>query len=77
MTTAAGPAPGPFDPPAATDAGTAGHDRAATHLVLRNDRAEHSLWPAHLETPGGWRQVRGPSSYEECAAHIERAAATP
>ncbi|MDQ8703724.1 MbtH family NRPS accessory protein [Streptomyces sp. LHD-70] len=65
---ASGPAPGPFDQPAGEQA------QAPTHLVLRNTRAEHSLWPAHTPAPEGWLVVHGPASYEECAAAIECAA---
>ncbi|MDI3385099.1 MbtH family NRPS accessory protein [Streptomyces sp. B-S-A8] len=62
--------PGPFDQP------TGERGQAPTHLVLRNMRAEHSLWPAHTPGPEGWRVTHGPAPYEECAAHIEGAAAT-
>jgi uncharacterized protein YbdZ (MbtH family) len=69
MTTAAGPAPGPFDPPAAA------HAEAPTHLVLENTRTERSLWPAHTAAPDGWHAAHGPAPYEECTAHLERTAA--
>ncbi|MFM9371357.1 MbtH family NRPS accessory protein [Streptomyces sp. Da 82-17] len=65
MTTAAGP----FDAPSDEQA------QASTHLVLRNTRAEHSLWPAHTPAPAGWRPVHGPAPYEECTRYVDADAA--
>ncbi|AJE87381.1 MbtH-like protein [Streptomyces albus] len=42
------------------------------YAVLVNDENQHSLWPAHLDVPGGWRQMFGPAEREECMAYVER-----
>ncbi|GAA2069376.1 MbtH family protein [Streptomyces albiaxialis] len=41
-------------------------------LVLVNSENQHSIWPAHLPTPGGWTQVHGPAPRQECLAYVER-----
>jgi MbtH protein len=52
-------------------------------LVLVNDRAQRSLWPAQLDVPGGWRAEHGPGPRAACLDHIDatwtdpRPAATP
>ncbi|MEV7414432.1 MbtH family protein [Streptomyces sp. NPDC089919] len=40
-------------------------------LVLANDEEQHSLWPAHIAVPAGWRTVHGVDSRAACLAHIE------
>ena len=69
MTAAPASAPGPFDRPAGEQA------HHPTHMVLRNNRDEHSLWPAHIPAPEGWHLVHGPAPYEQCTAHLEAGAA--
>ncbi|MET8014723.1 MbtH family protein [Streptomyces sp. NPDC005271] len=32
-------------------------DPEGTYLVLVNDEGQHSLWPAFVEVPEGWRTV--------------------
>lgn len=54
--------PGPFDPTGSPD---------ATHLILGNDRGEHSLWPVFLEVPAGWHKIAGPAPYERCEELLE------
>ncbi|MEU3461057.1 MbtH family protein [Streptomyces sp. NPDC006733] len=56
----------PFD--ADPDSGRAA---GPTHLVLRNAAGEYSLWPAFAQVPGGWTQVYGPDSHDNCSAHVE------
>ena len=46
-------------------------DENASYLVLVNDENQHSLWPADIEVPDGWRTMFGPSSRQECVAYVE------
>lgn len=41
-----------------------------TYLVLANDENQHSLWPAFIEVPAGWRTVCPESDRETCLAYI-------
>ncbi|MFJ2766649.1 MbtH family protein [Streptomyces sp. NPDC087300] len=41
------------------------------YLVLVNDEEQHSLWPAAIEVPAGWRTAYGEDSRAACLAHIE------
>ncbi|MFR9728397.1 MbtH family protein [Saccharopolyspora sp. MS10] len=45
-------------------------DESASFAVLRNDRAQHSLWPGALPGPDGWHQVFGPASRAECEEYV-------
>ncbi|MFF7176813.1 MbtH family protein [Streptomyces pseudovenezuelae] len=47
-------------------------DDDADYLVLVNDENQHSIWPAHLPVPGGWRTVHGPEPRQECLAYVDR-----
>jgi MbtH protein len=47
-------------------------DDQGSYLVLCNEIGQHSLWPAELAVPGGWRTVSGPDSRSACLDHIER-----
>ncbi|MFI9362461.1 MbtH family protein [Kitasatospora sp. NPDC053057] len=40
-------------------------------LVLVNDENQHSLWPAFLEVPAGWRISHAEDSRQSCLDHIE------
>jgi len=40
-------------------------------LVLVNDENQHSLWPAFVPVPAGWRRVHGESDRQSCLDHIE------
>jgi MbtH protein len=46
-------------------------DENASYLVLVNDENQHSLWPADIDVPEGWRTVFGSSSRPECLAYVE------
>ncbi|ACU72352.1 MbtH domain protein [Catenulispora acidiphila DSM 44928] len=46
-------------------------DPEGTFLVLVNDEEQHSLWPAHLDVPAGWRGVHGSDTREACLAYVE------
>ncbi|MGC4888458.1 MbtH family protein [Micromonospora sp. NBC_01392] len=43
----------------------------ATYLVLVNEENQHSLWPADVDVPEGWRTVVEASSRQECLAYVE------
>lgn len=47
-------------------------DEAGQFVVLVNDEGQHSLWPAHLEIPGGWRTSGPEGSRQECLDAIEK-----
>ncbi|MET7370758.1 MbtH family protein [Streptomyces sp. NPDC005566] len=47
-------------------------DAEGRFLVLVNDENQHSLWPAPLQEPPGWRQVYGPGERQDCLDVIER-----
>jgi MbtH protein len=46
-------------------------DPEGTFLVLVNAEEQHSLWPAHLDVPAGWRTVHGGDTREACLAYVE------
>ena len=46
-------------------------DEAGTFYVLINDEDQHSLWPASIEKPAGWRVVFGEDSRANCLTYIE------
>jgi uncharacterized protein YbdZ (MbtH family) len=46
-------------------------DENGTYLVLVNDENQHSLWPAGIDVPAGWRVVLGASGRAECLAYVE------
>lgn len=41
-------------------------------LVLVNGENQHSLWPAEIEVPAGWRTVFGEAGREPCLDYITR-----
>ncbi|MGA4837511.1 MbtH family protein [Streptomyces sp. G45] len=47
-------------------------DEQAVFLVLVNEENQHSLWPASLDVPAGWRTTHGPATRQECLDHVER-----
>jgi uncharacterized protein YbdZ (MbtH family) len=47
-------------------------DEAGQFLVLTNDRAQRSLWPANLEVPAGWAVAHGPATRAGCLAEVEQ-----
>ncbi|MDG6110026.1 MbtH family protein [Dactylosporangium aurantiacum] len=42
------------------------------YCVLVNDEEQHSLWPADLDVPAGWRVVFDGGDHDECVAYVER-----
>jgi MbtH protein len=47
-------------------------DPDGSFFVLVNDEGQHSLWPAFLDAPAGWRVVYGEDGRQECVDFIER-----
>lgn len=41
------------------------------YVVLQNDEAQYSLWPAAIAIPTGWETVFGPSPKAVCQEYIE------
>ncbi|GAA0247650.1 mycobactin NRPS accessory protein MbtH [Saccharothrix mutabilis subsp. mutabilis] len=46
-------------------------DESGRFCVLVNDEEQHSLWPAFLQVPAGWRVVFGEQSRAACLAYVE------
>jgi len=46
-------------------------DPDGTYLVLINDEAQYSLWPAFAEVPAGWRVVHSEDTRQTCLDYIE------
>ncbi|HLU54758.1 MAG TPA: MbtH family protein [Pseudonocardia sp.] len=47
-------------------------DPNGTFHVLVNDEGQHSLWPAFVPVPAGWRVALADAGRQECLDHIER-----
>ncbi|MFJ5228431.1 MbtH family protein [Kitasatospora sp. NPDC088391] len=47
-------------------------DESGRFLVLVNAEAQYSLWPAHLDVPGGWERTGPEGSRQECLDVVER-----
>ncbi|MFB6889991.1 MbtH family protein [Kitasatospora sp. NPDC056327] len=45
-------------------------DPGADYLVLVDQDGRHSLWPAVIAVPAGWRTTHGPAGREDCLAHV-------
>lgn len=46
-------------------------DDTATFYVLTNDEEQHSLWPALVDLPAGWRVVFGADARTNCLAYVD------
>lgn len=46
-------------------------DEDGRYLVLVNHERQHSLWPADIEVPAGWRTTFGPTTRRDCLDHVE------
>ncbi|TDD03913.1 MbtH family protein [Nonomuraea deserti] len=46
-------------------------DENGSYLVLVNDENQHSLWPAGIDVPAGWRVVLEESPRAACLSYIE------
>jgi MbtH protein len=40
------------------------------YQVVMNDEEQYSIWPNHLDMPGGWRPIGFESDKESCLQHI-------
>ncbi|WP_328324543.1 MULTISPECIES: MbtH family protein [unclassified Streptomyces] len=47
-------------------------DADATYLVLVNDEAQYSLWPAFADVPAGWTVAHPEDSRQACVEYVER-----
>lgn len=47
-------------------------DDSTEHLVVVNAEEQHSLWPAFIDVPGGWRAAYGPASRQSCLDYVSR-----
>ncbi|MEU1016009.1 MbtH family protein [Streptomyces sp. NPDC005900] len=45
-------------------------DAEGTYLVLVNDEGQHSLWPAFVEIPSGWRTALGESTRDAALEYV-------
>jgi MbtH protein len=43
-----------------------------TYVVMVNDQAQYSIWPADRELPLGWREAGFSGTREACLAYIEQ-----
>jgi MbtH protein len=46
-------------------------DPDSHYLVLVNDEDQHSLWPAYLDAPPGWRIAFGSADRAACLTYVE------
>lgn len=44
----------------------------ALYYVVVNHEDQHSVWPAHRETPAGWITQGQAQSKEDCLEYIEK-----
>ena len=47
-------------------------DDERSYLVLVNAENQHSLWPADIAVPEGWRIGHDAASRAECLEYVER-----
>jgi uncharacterized protein YbdZ (MbtH family) len=47
-------------------------DDNGSFFVLVNDEEQHSLWPAFVDAPAGWRVVFGEAERAACLDYIEQ-----
>lgn len=47
-------------------------DPDGTFVVLVNDEEQHSLWPASIDVPAGWRTVHEPGTRDACLEYVEK-----
>lgn len=45
-------------------------DPDGTYLVLVNDERQHSLWPAFVDVPAGWRIAHDRDGRQECIEYV-------
>ena len=42
------------------------------YKAVYNQEEQYSIWPAHKELPGGWKEDGFEGDKEECLEHIEK-----
>jgi len=47
-------------------------DEHGIFFVVVNHQLQHSLWPAHLDVPTGWRVALTASTRADCIAYVEQ-----
>ncbi|WP_133918105.1 MbtH family protein [Streptomyces sp. NBC_00582] len=47
-------------------------DQDAPYLVLVNDEAQYSLWPAFADVPAGWSVAHPEDTRDACLEYVER-----
>ncbi|ALR14447.1 MbtH family protein [Mycobacteroides saopaulense] len=47
-------------------------DDNGSFFVLVNDEEQHSLWPAFVDVPAGWRVAFGAADRAACLENIEQ-----
>lgn len=47
-------------------------DPDGTYLALMNDEGQHSLWPAVIDVPTGWRVVHPHDTRQACLDYIHQ-----
>lgn len=47
-------------------------DPDGTFRVLVNDEEQHSLWPAGMDVPAGWRTVFSDNTRQACLDYVEQ-----
>ncbi|GAA2613998.1 MbtH family protein [Streptomyces axinellae] len=48
-----------------------GDENEIRYSVVINDEEQYSIWPAHRETPAGWRETGCAGTKQECLDHID------
>ncbi|GAB1331528.1 MbtH family protein [Streptomyces sennicomposti] len=46
-------------------------DADGAFLVLVNGEGQHSLWPAVVDVPAGWKAVHGVDTRQNCLEYID------
>jgi len=46
-------------------------DDSGAFFVLVNDEEQHSLWPAYVDVPAGWRVVYGEATRAACLDYVD------
>lgn len=47
-------------------------DENGVYHVLINDEGQHSLWPAFIDVPAGWKVIHKSGSRPSCLKFIEQ-----
>lgn len=47
-------------------------DDTDLYYVVTNEEEQHSIWPVHLDIPGGWAVKGAPDTRSRCLERIEQ-----